>query len=543
MRIHERTALRLLAITAIAAPCFVACSGIDGLPEQPVQASDSGASVSDAATAAETGPIVDAGGADAGVDASEEGDASVVDAADATTTADASADATVDAAIAVEASVDSGPCFPETDAQLCAARGKNCGRVDTVDRCGSPRIVSSCGVCTGFYETCGAGGVSNVCGCPSESDWAFCWRLGRTCGQVTASDSCGLQRSATCGSDCPLDAGADSSTPDAGPVDAGVPDASVVQRWTFTNCGASGATGPTQAQCNAEYNGTSLAGRVGVSAGIQEWSVPEAGNYRIAAMGAEGGDWSLNTQSLPGGRGAYIQGEFTFSENQRLRVLVGQRGSSCENEFTSCGGGGGGSFVSNETGEPVVVAGGGGGTCWNASQFPGCPCDNSGIGGAQSALPGCGYLDGASRCVATYFGWYGSCGAGSISVSQWVDWTRAGSGGGFSDGPSCPADVSDRLSGLPFARGGTGAAPTACRAGGFGGGGAGGGSVGDTAFGGGGGGGFSGGSMGAWREAANNGSTHRRPGSGGSSFSAGTNPANFSGYRRGHGIVTIERLR
>jgi hypothetical protein len=317
----------------------------------------------------------------------------------------------------------------------------------------------------------------------------------------------------------------------------------VVQRWTFTNCGATGANGPTQAQCNAEYSGTSLAGSVTILGGVQEWSIPAAGTYRIAAMGAEGGDWSLNTQSIPGGRGAYIQGEFAFATGQRLRVLVGQRGSTCESEFTSCGGGGGGSFVANAVGEPVVVAGGGGGTCWGTSQFPGCPCDNSGIGGAQSALPGCGYLDGASRCVATYFGWYGSCGSGSISVNQIVDWVRAGAGGGFNDGPSCPADVSDRLSGLPFARAATSAAPTACRAGGFGGGGAGGGSVGDTAFGGGGGGGFSGGSMGAWREANNTGNSHRRPGSGGSSFSAGSNPANFSGYRRGHGVVTIERLR
>src|SRR5262249_42203613 len=60
----------------------------------------------------------------------------------------------------------SGSCTPTT----CAAQGKNCGSIS--DGCGG---TLTCGTCTA-PQTCGGGGVSNVCGAPSctpETDASF----------------------------------------------------------------------------------------------------------------------------------------------------------------------------------------------------------------------------------------------------------------------------------------------------------------------------------------------------------------------------------
>jgi hypothetical protein len=60
----------------------------------------------------------------------------------------------------------SGMCVPETDPAFCSRLGKNCGTVSAPDNCGIPRTVSSCGTCTVAGESCGGGGVPNVCGSP-----------------------------------------------------------------------------------------------------------------------------------------------------------------------------------------------------------------------------------------------------------------------------------------------------------------------------------------------------------------------------------------
>lgn len=41
--------------------------------------------------------------------------------------------------------------------------------------------------------------MADACGCQPESDLAFCARLGKTCGSVTATDNCGASRTAECG--------------------------------------------------------------------------------------------------------------------------------------------------------------------------------------------------------------------------------------------------------------------------------------------------------------------------------------------------------
>ena len=58
----------------------------------------------------------------------------------------------------------------------------------------------------------------------------------------------------------------------------------------FTNAGATGRFGPTQAQVNAAYAGTDLDGKITINTqGIQEWTVPFSGMYSIEAWGAQVG--------------------------------------------------------------------------------------------------------------------------------------------------------------------------------------------------------------------------------------------------------------
>jgi hypothetical protein len=56
-----------------------------------------------------------------------------------------------------------GVCTPESDADFCARLGKNCGQIAGTDSCGTGRNVASCGTCAS-PQTCGGGGPANVCG-------------------------------------------------------------------------------------------------------------------------------------------------------------------------------------------------------------------------------------------------------------------------------------------------------------------------------------------------------------------------------------------
>ncbi|MBN2891578.1 MAG: hypothetical protein JXL97_06915 [Bacteroidales bacterium] len=76
------------------------------------------------------------------------------------------------------------------------------------------------------------------------------------------------------------------------------------QTFTFTNAGATGNQGPTQAQVNTAYSGTPLDGAVVINTqGIQEWTVPVTASYRIEVYGAAGGGTSP-------GKGASMIGDF-----------------------------------------------------------------------------------------------------------------------------------------------------------------------------------------------------------------------------------------
>uniref|UniRef100_F6YBY8 Tyrosine-protein kinase receptor n=1 Tax=Monodelphis domestica TaxID=13616 RepID=F6YBY8_MONDO len=174
-------------------------------------------------------------------------------------------------------------------------------------------------------------------------------------------------------------------------------------RWVFSTCGASGRHGPTQAQCDGAYAGSSVAVTVvaeGSLRGVQLWKAPALARYLISAYGAAGGKGAKNHNSRA--HGIFVSAIFTLRQGELLYILVGQQGGDAcpgrtresqdvclgasstteekEEKATGTpgslgpkrwagggGGGGGASYVfrmrSGEL-EPLLVAAGGGGRAY-----------------------------------------------------------------------------------------------------------------------------------------------------------------------------------
>ena len=85
---------------------------------------------------------------------------------------------------------------------------------------------------------------------------------------------------------------------------------------TFTNCGATGKTGPTLANCKSSYD-TSWEDDTDFfnvqTQGIQEWTVPTTATYTIEVWGAAGGT-QLYSSDYAGGYGAKMQGDFDLTQ-------------------------------------------------------------------------------------------------------------------------------------------------------------------------------------------------------------------------------------
>jgi tripartite motif-containing protein 56 len=142
---------------------------------------------------------------------------------------------------------------------------------------------------------------------------------------------------------------------------------------TFTNCGQTGRYGPSLSQCQSAYSGDEILNQeynYGVSQGIQLWTVPVNGTYRITAKGAQCG-------GPLGGKGASMQGEFNLSKDNVLKILVGQKGKSHNGDSS---GGGGGSFVTLSNNNPLLVAGGGSGGINGLPGDPGVSTEDSSQG-------------------------------------------------------------------------------------------------------------------------------------------------------------------
>ena len=256
----------------------------------------------------------------------------------------------------------------------------------------------------------------------------------------------------------------------------------------FTTGGVRGPYGPSLSQARngvsspteSEFiNDTAL---FNVQNGIQYWTVPLDGTYRIEAYGARPENYGSAS-----GQGARMRGDFSLSRGEKLKILVGQTtygGSTQWNNFSvdeSSGtvieptpapnsydpvlrghtrtwnnrGGGGGTFVTREDNSILVIAGGGGGSAYygtnndqrhaNTSQngqsglYGGSGGNNGGRGNDSNGGGGAGYSGNSSRSASsflsggrgatsngsTYYGGFGGGGGGYYG---------AGGGGGYSGG-------------------------------------------------------------------------------------------------------------
>lgn len=278
--------------------------------------------------------------------------------------------------------------------------------------------------------------------------------------------------------------------------------------YTFTNAGATGINGPTQGQVNTAYAATNLNGSVTVNAGIQNFTVPVTGMYRIEAIGASGA--SVNIACVKnGGLGARMAGDFSLTAGTVLKILVGQMGSTQGED----GGGGGGSFVTNLSNNPFVVAGGGGGATNNVTA-----CGGSTLDGINAVITTSGTASANSLAIG------GNSGNGGTITNG----GSGGAGGGLLTNGGVSANANG--GGKSFVNGGAGGTGNNNNHGGFGGGGCGWYNGGN----GGGGGGYSGGGT--------SGNNPWTGGGGGGSFNSGTNQTNTAGFNSGHGLVKITQL-
>ena len=303
--------------------------------------------------------------------------------------------------------------------------------------------------------------------------------------------------------------------------------------YTFTSAGATGREGPTQAQVDANYTGTSLDSAVTVddnnSKGIQEWTVPADGNYSIEARGAQGGGDS-------GGLGAIMKGTFQLSENAVIKIVVGQRGleailnpgKSVSNVEYSASGGGGSYVVQSpfDTNSSIMVIAGGGGASPGTSDF-----NANGSDGGQ-------IIQNGANGYGEYSGSGGTNGNGGLNGSNSTP--RASGGGGFfSNGENNSQWPTSVTGGSSFSNGSLGGyyqvgTSNGGSSGGFGGGGA---SVATGLRGSGGGGGYSGGGSAKVNSISSN-----SQGGGGGSYNSGTDQNNTAGANEGHGLVIITFL-
>jgi hypothetical protein len=108
---------------------------------------------------------------------------------------------------------------------------------------------------------------------------------------------------------------------------------------------------------------------------IVEFTVPTSGTYKIEAWGATGG----GGRTLVGPKGAYSKSFVLLSKDERIKILVGEKGYPGYDNSNNiyCGGGGGGTFIAKDR-TPLCVAGGGGSlTYWSFSPIASHACGQS----------------------------------------------------------------------------------------------------------------------------------------------------------------------
>ena len=188
------------------------------------------------------------------------------------------------------------------------------------------------------------------------------------------------------------------------------------QDATFTNDGKTGYQGPSLAEARNGMSGTSHnnfkndTNFFNVVNGQQYWTVPIDGTYRITATGA--GMWNHRQ----GGYGASMRGDFSLTQGEIIRILVGQVGRQG-------GDAAGGSFVTkspyNSNASILVVAGGGGGG--HSNGFQSNSNASTGTSGRQASMPG-----------STGYGGSGGQGGGSDNSGGGAGFFGGGADGGGS---------------------------------------------------------------------------------------------------------------
>ena len=124
-----------------------------------------------------------------------------------------------------------------------------------------------------------------------------------------------------------------------------------------------GKTGSSQAVVNTANDGTTLDDAVTINTtGIQEWTVPANGTYTIEVYGAQGGRSYLLSSSTwyDGGKGAKMVGDFSLSQGDVLKIVVGQQGVEFGSGSRGAGGGGGtghGTPYSYDRHVPIIFMG------------------------------------------------------------------------------------------------------------------------------------------------------------------------------------------
>lgn len=173
---------------------------------------------------------------------------------------------------------------------------------------------------------------------------------------------------------------------------------------TFTPGGQVGRFGPSLTQAKNGLSGTGVdnwknnTSYFNTSNGIQLWTVPKTGTYRIETWGAQGGNGTNNNYF--GGYGSRMRGDFILTEGDILKILVGQTGGAYY------GGGGGMTAVATNSNTPLIVSGGGNTRSpWSSFAVNAVTTNNG--------TPGQNYNNGGTNGNGGGTGPYGTCSGGA----------------------------------------------------------------------------------------------------------------------------------
>jgi hypothetical protein len=179
-------------------------------------------------------------------------------------------------------------CSPETNGTFCDRLAAECGELTAADNCGNERTVD-CGACEGVFQ-CGDGGTPNRCGCtPGTCDEGMCGQLADGCGNVincgtctTPGENCGGGNAGPnrCGAGECIPATCSSLGAQCGVVGDGC--GNTVDCGSCTGIGQS-CTGSNQCVCKPETR-TQFCQRLGAQCG-QRTGTDNCGNSRTEDCG------------------------------------------------------------------------------------------------------------------------------------------------------------------------------------------------------------------------------------------------------------------